>query len=281
MLHSTGEGGKILDVRTVCAGLFCACTQTLQSISRAKSSRILGHPPYRSDRRTGQPKMREFFVMGDVKQCTKCKTIKPVSEFYRRSDTDGYKSHCKDCEREYRQRRMAENPDHVRRLARERSRRYEENSPEKARARAKRYYDKNQDKCIKMARRYRRNNPGANAKSARRWKRNNHEKVVASKQARRAREQQAPGEFSATEWVLLKQYYNNSCLCCDRSEPDVQITPDHVIPLSRGGANDISNIQPLCHSCNSSKSDRHTTDYRPNGSAVPPLLYQRVMEALQ
>ena len=35
------------------------------------------------------------------KQCTKCKQVKPVEEFYRRSDYIGsYTSHCKDCERE-------------------------------------------------------------------------------------------------------------------------------------------------------------------------------------
>lgn len=35
-----------------------------------------------------------------------------------------------------------------------------------------------------------------------------------------------------------------------------------LVYIARGGSNDISNIQPLCLSCNCSKSDRHDTDYR-------------------
>lgn len=40
-----------------------------------------------------------------------------------------------------------------------------------------------------------------------------------------------------------------------------RLTPDHVVPLGKGGSNDISNIQPLCLPCNLKKHNR-CTDYR-------------------
>ena len=52
--------------------------------------------------------------------------------------------------------------------------------------------------------------------------------------------------------------YGKKCLCCGT---DKNITIDHVIPISKGGQNDISNYQPLCRSCNSRKNTK-IIDYR-------------------
>lgn len=69
--------------------------------------------------------------------------------------------------------------------------------------------------------------------------------------------------FSGWDWLYLRRSYGFRCLACWRKESDdFWLTPDHVIPLSLGGAGTIDNIQPLCKSCNSRKG-RKTTDYRP------------------
>jgi 5-methylcytosine-specific restriction endonuclease McrA len=71
---------------------------------------------------------------------------------------------------------------------------------------------------------------------------------------------------SLQEWRDLKAKYNNQCLKCLRSEPEVKVSMDHVIPLSQGGLHHIDNIQPLCISCNTSKMIK-STDYRKTYSA--------------
>lgn len=73
---------------------------------------------------------------------------------------------------------------------------------------------------------------------------------------RRARLRNAEGKFTQSEWEELKIKSNYACCFCNKSEPTIKLTIDHIIPLAKGGNNYISNIQPLCGSCNSSKKDK-------------------------
>lgn len=68
--------------------------------------------------------------------------------------------------------------------------------------------------------------------------------------------------YTKEEWIALKEKYNNKCLACNKTEKEILLTPDHIIPLIKGGKNTIDNIQPLCISCNRKKNDKQIIDYR-------------------
>ncbi|WP_414619264.1 HNH endonuclease [Calothrix sp. CCY 0018] len=50
---------------------------------------------------------------------------------------------------------------------------------------------------------------------------------------------------------------NNKCVFCGRSAKQVQLEVDHIIPFSKGGSNDLSNLQTLCINCNRGKGARN------------------------
>ena len=108
------------------------------------------------------------------------------------------------------------------------------------------------------ARNWVKNHKQQSREALKRWRAANPFKAAAQSNRRRARKQQAVGTYTGEEFAAL----GSICLCCGCN--DTPMTADHVIPLSKGGRNDIINIQPLCRPCNSSKGTK-STDYRKRG----------------
>lgn len=78
------------------------------------------------------------------------------------------------------------------------------------------------------------------------WRRNHIE-------IRKERMKKNGGSHSKRQWEYLKAAYNYKCNICNKKEPIIKLTKDHIISVKSGGSDDISNIQPLCQSCNSKK----------------------------
>lgn len=195
-------------------------------------------------------------------ECNKCGEFKSFTEFYEKSSNiTGYRKQCKDCTGQYyRKPHYRDNREIVIKKMREyrkanreeinkRQRGYRTDNPEKFRQNDSASYLRNRDKKIGRATKYQALHP---------------EMVKVVQMKRRAQKNKCQGSFTYQEWIELCQKYGNKCIRCGN---EVKLTVDHVVPLSKGGSNDINNIQPLCKHCNCKKHTK-TIDYRPESYGI-------------
>lgn len=207
-----------------------------------------------------------------TRTCGACGETKPIDQFNRdRFDESReylWRSFtCKACMNAYQKAYRDANPD-------KRAKFY---------ALTKEWVDKNREEINAYHREYAKANPDQAKRSKRKWLDKNLKKMAAYYRVynkkrkaidpeyvktkreycrtRTLRRRQVGGSHTIGEWEALKAATGNKCLCCGVSGDEVALTRDHVVPLSKGGTDDISNIQPLCASCNSKKRAR-TIDYR-------------------
>jgi len=177
------------------------------------------------------------------KRCGSCQRVLPRTDFAIRK-RGGVVYQCREC-------------------ARARKRRYNEANREKRKVYDRRYYQENTDACKARIRQSVAAKPDKYRAIHSTWKRENKDAVNASTHKRRARLAGNGGSWTEDEWQRLKARCEWRCLMCGRQEMTDGITLcfDHIIPVSLGGPNIISNGQPLCRSCNSRKH-RQVLDLR-------------------
>lgn len=168
------------------------------------------------------------------------------------------RSKCKSCLNVQGKRWRAANPEKMREIN-QKHRNYREANSDKISEQRRQARAANPEKYREQQRKWRVANPEKHRERMRRFREANRDKMIAYQQARVAAKRGNSGSYTAQEWTDLCNQFGNRCLACGAD--DVKLTVDHVVPVSRGGSNDIENIQPLCHPCNSRKGTK-SIDYR-------------------
>lgn len=199
-----------------------------------------------------------------TKECSKCGDIKPLSEFARASkEKSGYKSACKACIRldqaEYYRRNKPRIDEKNRKWAKEHPHRmaeywtrYRIRNPEKHLAAVLDWQRRNPDKVIAMKARWYSSTKHRYQDRWKNWLSSNPDAARRYYDARRSRLKSAAGCFTKDDWLFLFTKQAGRCAGCG-CDIDKSAHADHVIPLMRGGRNDVSNRQLLCRRCNLQK----------------------------
>lgn len=175
--------------------------------------------------------------------CRKRKGWWPLDGFDREKNTtnsDGLHSQCKTCRREISRQWKRRN----RERCRENLRKWQRENPERRYELRAAHYAAHKEEAKAYRRAWRKTHP-----------------IEHRSQSREYRLRKLGlGRLTDADWAEVIAKYGDRCLCCGTRK---RITVDHVVPLSKGGANAKHNVQPLCLPCNSRKHQK-TIDYRPD-----------------
>lgn len=199
-----------------------------------------GRPPKRRNPDALPARRKPADVPDPIGRCRGCGIVKPRSEF------PFHTCYCTAC---------TSARDAVE-AARASQKRYRERHPGRLKAQSKKYAEKHRVKRNAEARRRRAENPEHENGIQRRWKARNKDYVNACTHKRRCRILKVEGTYTVAEWRAIKAAQSYTCRMCGRREPEIKLTVDHIVPLTKGGRNDKSNLQGLCQSCNSRKHNR-------------------------
>lgn len=185
-----------------------------------------------------------------MKQCSKCHLQKDFNQFYKdKSKRDGLRPDCKECKNKY-------------------IKQYKVSYPEKIKETRKTHYDKNAEQIKKYVSEWQKENKEKVNTNSSKYRKTEKGRLTTKRKnhRRRALEKTTVGFLPKDYWTILINIYGQKCINrhCIKIIDDLNpLSLDHIIPLSRGGLHDLFNIQILCRSCNSTKRDRSSTDFRP------------------
>jgi 5-methylcytosine-specific restriction endonuclease McrA len=185
--------------------------------------------------------------------CSGCGQQKKTSDFHKnKAQKTGLSTQCKSCAIErankWQQDNRAKRKEYMRRYYEANKARWEES-----------YAQLDSEANREKARRWAREHPERNRERVQQWARDNPEKRRAQRALRRYREN-GSGTLSAAD--IMQMYDDQDGLCAYCEIPLFgEYHLDHMIPVSRGGIHDWSNIAIACQPCNQRKHAKTAEEF--------------------
>jgi 5-methylcytosine-specific restriction endonuclease McrA len=63
-------------------------------------------------------------------------------------------------------------------------------------------------------------------------------------------------DLTLVQWKEIIEKQNHKCAYCGKPDSEIKLTRDCIVPVSKGGYYTKNNVQALCISCNSKKSNK-------------------------
>ena len=188
-----------------------------------------------------------------TKRCSSCRQTFSLSQFHRDKRTkDGHRYNCKLCVKAY----GAANSAHLS----AQSAQWNKANPEKRRAYLATYNQKHGDAIRAYRRHYYLQHLLEAKERERKWRKDNPDKNASNSRNYKARKTNALGKHTAEEIEAMTRDQGGLCAYCEIPLfGSFQV--DHMIPLSRGGHNDWSNLAIVCACCNKSKSAKTVEEF--------------------
>jgi 5-methylcytosine-specific restriction endonuclease McrA len=206
--------------------------------------------------------------MTKYKTCTKCKQVKPLSDFHKsKAAKSGHKPSCKSCKQKANKTYRNENPELIKAIKKA----WVEKNPEKILQyrskygpysshydpqKAKVYHQKNKEKLNARCRNWRANNHAKARELEKNYRKTNPHIGRLQNQKRRALKA-SNGIYRVTNKECQK-ILQNACFYCNGKASHL----DHVIPIALGGRHSIGNLVASCTQCNTSKHKKTIMEWR-------------------
>jgi 5-methylcytosine-specific restriction endonuclease McrA len=207
-----------------------------------------------------------LFPFIQKKRCAKCKKEKPLAEFCKNRNTkDGLGIYCKSCYNEIQKQWRKDNPEKAEKILKRyqqrnreeiklKARKARRENPEKNKEARKKYYYTHHEKAIEAARKYRKEDPERSKEIVQKYQQAHPEKGRQRHRRRRARKLQADGSHDTDDIQFLFAVQKGRCAACgELFTKDDMVSVDHIIPLTKKGSDNVTNLQLLHRSCNSKK----------------------------